>query len=103
MSLWTTSFQNLYQNLQRHTKTVKHCATVISVRLFYKTSTAYLKENAMMNVFLSLSMQTKILFTLHFVSPVAALAVDLISGNMHDFGGGSELPPYSVQYWKMER
>ena len=30
-------------------------------------------------------------------------AVDLISGNMHDFGGGSELPPYSVQYWKMER
>ena len=31
------------------------------------------------------------------------LAVDLISGNQHDFGGGSELPPYSVQYWKMER
>ena len=21
----------------------------------------------------------------------------------HDFGGGSELPPYSAQYWKMER
>lgn len=31
------------------------------------------------------------------------LAVDLISGNQHYFGGGSELPPYSVQYWKMER
>lgn len=31
------------------------------------------------------------------------LAVDLITGNQHDFGGGSELPPYSVQYWKMER
>lgn len=31
------------------------------------------------------------------------LAVDLISGNQHNFGGGSELPPYSVQYWKMER
>ena len=30
-------------------------------------------------------------------------AVDLITGNPHDFGGGSELPPYSVQYWKMER
>ena len=30
-------------------------------------------------------------------------AVDLITGNTHDFGGGSELPPYSVQYWKMER
>ena len=42
-------------------KTVKHYAMVISVRLFYKTSTAYLKENMMMNVFLSLSMQTKIL------------------------------------------
>jgi glycosidase len=30
-------------------------------------------------------------------------ATDLISGNIHDFGGGSELPPYSVQFWKMER
>ena len=30
-------------------------------------------------------------------------AVDLITGNPHDFGGGSELPPYSVQFWKMER
>ncbi|MGN0346604.1 MAG: alpha-amylase family glycosyl hydrolase [Lachnospiraceae bacterium] len=30
-------------------------------------------------------------------------AVDLISGEMHDFGGGSELPPYSAFFWKMER
>ena len=30
-------------------------------------------------------------------------AIDLITGNMHDFGGGSELAPYSVQFWKMER
>ncbi|MCH5213411.1 MAG: cyclomaltodextrinase [Oscillospiraceae bacterium] len=30
-------------------------------------------------------------------------AVDLITENTHDFGGGSELPPYSVQFWKMER
>ncbi len=29
-------------------------------------------------------------------------SVDLISGNVHDFGGGSTLPPYSVQFWKME-
>ena len=29
-------------------------------------------------------------------------AVELISGNEHDFGGGSELPPYSVQFWKCE-
>lgn len=70
MSLWTMSFQNLYQNLLRHTKTVKHYATVISVRLFYKTSTAYLKENMMMNVFLSLSMQTKILLQC-ILTPVA--------------------------------
>lgn len=26
-------------------------------------------------------------------------AVDLITGKLHDFGGGSELPPYSVAYW----
>lgn len=70
MSLWTMSFQNLYQNLLRHTKTAKHYATVISVRLFYKTSTAYLKENMMMNVFLSLSMQTKILLQC-ILTPVA--------------------------------
>ncbi|MGN0163574.1 MAG: alpha-glucosidase C-terminal domain-containing protein, partial [Candidatus Ornithomonoglobus sp.] len=31
------------------------------------------------------------------------LAVDLLSGEPHDFGGGSELPPYSVQYWEMEK
>ena len=29
-------------------------------------------------------------------------AVDLITGEPHDFGGGSELPPYSAAYWKME-
>lgn len=30
-------------------------------------------------------------------------AVDLITGETHDFGGGSELAPYSTAYWKMER
>lgn len=29
-------------------------------------------------------------------------AVDLISGEKHDFGGGSLLPAYSAFYWKME-
>ena len=29
-------------------------------------------------------------------------AVDLITGAEHDFGGGSELPPYSVFFWKCE-
>ena len=31
------------------------------------------------------------------------LAWDLITGEKHDFGGGSQLPPYSAQFWKMER
>ena len=31
------------------------------------------------------------------------MAVDLISGKEHDFGGGSELPGYSAVFWKMER
>ena len=30
-------------------------------------------------------------------------AVDLITGQSHDFGGGSELPPYSASFWKMEK
>ena len=30
-------------------------------------------------------------------------AVDLITGKLHDFGGGSELAPYSVAFWKTER
>ncbi len=30
-------------------------------------------------------------------------AVDLITGQSHDFGGGSELAPYSAAYWKCER
>ncbi len=31
------------------------------------------------------------------------MAVDLISGKPHDFGGGSHLPPYSAYFWKMEK
>ena len=31
------------------------------------------------------------------------MAIDMITGKPHDFGGGSTLPPYSVQFWKMER
>jgi cyclomaltodextrinase / maltogenic alpha-amylase / neopullulanase len=27
----------------------------------------------------------------------------MIAGETHDFGGGSELAPYSAAYWKMER
>ena len=30
-------------------------------------------------------------------------AVDLITGADHDFGGGSELPPFSVAFWLCER
>ncbi len=41
-------------------------------------------------------------YTAHFDAG-CGLATDLISGNVHDFGGGSKLAPYSVQYWKMER
>ena len=31
------------------------------------------------------------------------MAVDLITGKEHDFGGGSLLPGYSASFWKMER
>ena len=31
------------------------------------------------------------------------MAVDLITGEEHDFGGGSELPAYSAYFWKMEK
>ena len=39
--------------------------------------------------------------TLHFDAR-AGRAVDLVTGAPHDFGGGSELPPFSVAYWKTE-
>lgn len=29
-------------------------------------------------------------------------AIDLLTGEKHDFGGGSELPGYSAAFWKME-
>lgn len=32
----------------------------------------------------------------------AGRAVDLITGRPHDFGGGSDLPPYSCAFWKTE-
>ena len=41
-------------------------------------------------------------YTAHFDAG-CGMAVDLITGKNHDFGGGSELPPYSAAMWKMER
>ena len=41
-------------------------------------------------------------YTAHFDAG-CGMAVDLISGQKHDFGGGSALPPYSAFFWKMER
>lgn len=41
-------------------------------------------------------------YTAHFDAGCGT-AVDLISGQDHDFGGGSELPPYSAYFWKMEK
>ena len=41
-------------------------------------------------------------YTAHFDAGCGK-AVDLISGMEHDFGGGSELPPYSAFFWKCER
>ena len=40
--------------------------------------------------------------TAHFDAR-SGLGVDLISGETHDFGGGSELAPYSCVFWKTER
>lgn len=40
--------------------------------------------------------------TVHFDAGCGT-ALDLISGETHDFGGGSTLPPYSAQFWKMEK
>lgn len=41
-------------------------------------------------------------YTAHFDAG-CGMAVDLISGEKHDFGGGSELPPYSAFFWKTEK
>lgn len=41
-------------------------------------------------------------YTAHFDAGCGQ-AVDLLTGNTHDFGGGSHLPPYSSAIWKMER
>ena len=32
----------------------------------------------------------------------AGMAVDIITGDAHDFGGGSDLEPYSCHFWKTE-
>ncbi len=41
-------------------------------------------------------------YTAHFDAG-CGMAVDLITGKEHDFGGGSLLPAYSAYFWKMER
>ena len=41
-------------------------------------------------------------YTAHF-NAGCGRAVDLLTGVEHDFGGGSELAPYSVHYWLCER
>ena len=40
-------------------------------------------------------------FTAHFDAGCGQ-AQELISGQLHDFGGGSELEPYRAYIWKME-
>lgn len=40
-------------------------------------------------------------FTAHFDAG-AGRATDLITGQPHDFGGGSELAPYSACFWRVE-
>ena len=40
-------------------------------------------------------------YTAHFDAGCGT-AVDLITDHTHDFGGGSELPPYSAFFWKCE-
>ena len=40
-------------------------------------------------------------YTAHF-NAGCGRAVDLLTGEGHDFGGGSELAPYSVHYWLCE-
>ena len=40
-------------------------------------------------------------FTAHFDAG-CGMAVDMITGAPHDFGGGSELPPCSAFFWKCE-
>ena len=37
------------------------------------------------------------------VIPALLKCIALINGEMHDFGGGSLLPPYSASFWKMEK
>ncbi len=41
-------------------------------------------------------------YTAHFDAGCGQ-AEELLSGKMHDFGGGSQLEPYSACFWKMER
>ncbi len=41
-------------------------------------------------------------FVAHFDAG-CGMAVDLLTGEKHDFGGGSLLPAYSCAFWKMER
>ena len=40
-------------------------------------------------------------YTAHFDAR-AGRATDLITGKLHDFGGGSELPPCSAAFWRTE-
>ena len=40
-------------------------------------------------------------FTAHFDAG-CGMATDLITGEKHDFGGGSELAPYTAYFWKCE-
>ncbi len=40
-------------------------------------------------------------YTAHFDAG-AGRARDLITGELHDFGGGSVLPPYSAAFWQID-
>ena len=96
------SFQNLYQNLLRHTKNSKAlCYGDFRSVVLQNKHCIFERKYDDERVLVAINADENPV-TVHFDAGCGT-AVDLISGNMHDFGGGSELPPYSVQYWKMER
>ena len=61
----------------------------------------FARETANERVFVAINADENS-YTAHFDAGCGQ-AVDLITGDIHDFGGGSELAPYSAAFWKMER
>ena len=87
--------------LQAHTRSEALCYGDFKSLVLTNRQTIFQRQSEHQRVIVAVNADAEP-YTAHFDAGCGR-AVDLISGEPHDFGGGSTLPPYSAFFWETER